>query len=186
MTQRTVRDSARAIRSVLVLALAVVVLGACSPASSREPATPTGPSPSRTADGSPGPTPVPTPAESAGSSAEPSGEPTQTDTAWGRIWDAIPASFPLPEGAIPSEPIGREASSAEFAVGAAPTDLTVFYHSVLSAAGYDPVSVQSPLEDGSQVIDAAGAGGCKARVTITPLSGVTHVTILYAATCPFR
>jgi hypothetical protein len=132
-----------------------------------------------------GPTPVPTPVESS-SSAAPSGEPTQTDTEWGRIWDALPPTFPVPQGATPSEPIGREATSGELAVGAAPTDVLTFFHGALAAAGFGTVSEQGPLEDGTWVVDATGAAGCKARVTVTPLSGVTHVSILFAAACPYR
>ena len=28
---------------------------------------------------------------------------TQTDTAWGRIWDRLPNSFPLPQGAVATD-----------------------------------------------------------------------------------
>jgi hypothetical protein len=183
MTRRA--RSPRAVPLLLIVGLAVASIGACGPASSGSPTSPPSPSPSPTPDASAGPTPVPTPVESS-STAAPSGEPTQTDTEWGRIWDALPASFPVPQGATPSESIGREASSAEFAVGAPPTDLTTWYRMLLAASGFGTVSAQGPLEDGTWVVDATGAEDCRARVTITPLSGVTHLSILFAAACPYR
>ena len=130
---------------------------------------------------------MPTPVDSAGQTSDTSPAAGQTDTPWGRIWDQLPAAFPEPSGAMPSEPIGRGASSAELAVGAAPNDVGGFYVTSLPGAGYPVVAQQGPLEDGSRVIDAAGAqAGCKLQVTITPLSGVTHVTIFFGASCPFR
>lgn len=130
-----------------------------------------------------GPTDVP------GTSAEPggsAGEPSQTDTDWGRIWDALPPTFPTPPDSMPSEPIGRGPSSGDLSVGAAPAEVAEFYDRALGEGGYVS-SVQGPLEDGSFVVDATGvAAGCQVQVTVTPLSGVTHVTILFGAACPFR
>jgi len=156
---------------------------ACSAVPSSSP----GESPDASPGSSGGPTAVPTPAGSPGPTSQASGEPGQTDTEWGRIWDALPAAFPQPIGASPSEPIGRGPSSAELAVGAGPSEVTAFYFEAFSNLGYPIVSEQGPLEDGSRVIAAAGGeAGCKVQVTVTPLSGVTHVTILFAAACPFR
>lgn len=124
-----------------------------------------------------------------GTSVEPSdypGQASQTETDWGRIWDALPASFPTPPGSVPSEPIGRGPSSAELAVGTSADEVAEFYEAGLGAAGYVS-SRQGPLEDGSYVFDSMSAvAGCELQVTVTPLSGLTHVTILFGAACPFR
>ena len=167
----------------VLVGLAVLLVWACGPV---PPGTP-GASPSGSPGSSSGPTAVLTPVGSPEPSGAPSDEPGQTDTEWGRIWDALPAGFPQPIGSGPSEPIGRGPSSAELAVGASPVDVTGFYAQALPHAGYGDVSTQGPLEDGTRTVDAAGGvAGCKVQVTVTPLSGVTHVTILFAAACPFR
>lgn len=167
--------------------VAATSLWACSAAPSNGPDASAGGSPGGSPGASSRPTAVPTPVGSAGQTIDPSPAGGQTDTAWGRIWDQLPAGFPEPSGATASEPIGRGASSAELAVGAAPNNLAGFYVTALPGAGYPIVAQQGPLEDGSRIIDAAGAeAGCKLQVTITPLSGVTHVTIFFGASCPFR
>ena len=167
----------------VLVGLAVLLVWACGPV---PPGTPSA-SPSGSPGSSSGPSAVPTPVGSPEPSGAPSAEPGQTDTEWGRIWDALPAGFPQPIGSVPSEPIGRGPSSAELAVGAGPSEATAFYFEALLNAGYPIVSEQGPLEDGSRVIDATGGEpGCKVQVTVTPLSGVTHITILFAAACPFR
>jgi len=167
----------------VLVGLAVLLVCACG-------LVPPG-TPSASPFGSPGsssdPTAVLTPIGSPEPSGAPSDEPSQTDTEWGRIWDALPAGFPQPIGSGPSEPMGRGPSSAELAVGASPVDVAAFYAEALGRAGYADVSTQGPLEDGTRTVDAAGGvAGCKVQVTVTPLSGVTHVTILFAAACPFR
>ena len=81
---------------------ASIVVGACSP---------TAPAPS------PSPTSVasaePSPASSNAASPEP--EVGQTDTDWGRIWDAVPADFPIYPGATPAEEAATGLVSATFA-----------------------------------------------------------------------
>src|SRR4029079_15915087 len=101
-------------RRPLLLAAIPLLLTACSvlydpPPPSGTPA-PTG--------GTPALTPVPggSTAPSAGASSAAVSPPTQTDTEWGRIWDGLPAGFPLPPGAVPTE-IGEGAASATLAVG---------------------------------------------------------------------
>ena len=165
-------------RHVLIVLIGLA-LAACSPAPSNGPNT----SPSRSpgSSASAGPTDVP------GTSTEPSADaslPTQTDTEWGRIWDAVPATFPRPPGSLDAEPIDRTATSADLSVPAGPDETVDFYEGSLAALGY-VWSSQGPAEDGSWVIDAGLGDECKVQVTVKPLSGVTHVTILYGAACPF-
>lgn len=157
--------------SALLLLVFGLALGACDAAPSNTP----------TSSPSTGPTDVP------GTSSEPSSEaslPTQTDTEWGRIWDAVPPIFPRPPGSLDAEPIERAATSADLSVPAGPDETVDFFEGTLASLGYR-VSSQGPAEDGSWVIDAGPGGDCKVQVTVKPLSGVTHVTILYGAACPF-
>ncbi len=176
-------DLALGRRTLVLVVFAAIALSACS---ALPPNGPSG-SPSGSPGSSGGPSAVPTPVGSPEPSGAPSDEPSQTDTEWGRIWDALPAGFPQPIGSVPSEPMGRGPSSAELAVGASPVDVAAFYAEALPRAGYADVATQGPLEDGTRTVDATGGGaGCKVQVTVTPLSGVTHVTILFAAACPFR
>ena len=144
------------------------------------PASPTG----NTAFG-PSLTPVPggpTP-ESPPSSSE---LPTQTDTEWGRIWDALPPSFPVPEGSVPTE-TGEGPVSATFAVGAAAEQAAEFVIAGLMRERYAIEGRSNPLEDGSVVIEAVGAASdCRVQVRLTPLSGTTHMVVMFGAGCPFE
>ena len=111
---------------------------------------------------------------------------TQTDTAWGRIWDALPPSFPLPQGAIPTEtrdgPI-----TASFAVGASGEQAADLVQRGLRAAGYSVEALSGPFEDGSFVVDAVGAvPDCRVQVRLTPLSGTTRMAVMFGAGCPFE
>jgi hypothetical protein len=160
--------------ALLLTTLVGLFLIACEPAPSNTPGgSPGSPGPSASA----GPTDVP--------GASSSGEAGQTDTEWGRIWDTLPANFPTPADAIDADPIDRGPTSGDFSIGAAPEDIKSFYDSALGTAGYVS-SVQGPLENGAYVLDSASmVAGCQVQVTITPLSGVTHVTVLFGAACPF-
>lgn len=116
---------------------------------------------------------------------EPSGTPTQTVTAWGRIWDAVPDSFPRLESSLPADSISGPVSAA-FVVGASPTDVTATMKRLLDSKGYS-TDQSGPLEDGSVVLDSTGAWeGCRVQTTVTPQSGTTLMTILYGADCPFE
>jgi hypothetical protein len=108
---------------------------------------------------------------------------TKTNTDWGRIWDALPPSFPVYPGATASTEIG-EPASGQFVV---PTDVataTTWTKSALDATGLR-TTVSGPLEDGSMTLDSTGAGGCAAKTTIARIGSVTTVTVLYGASCPF-
>jgi hypothetical protein len=116
---------------------------------------------------------------------EPSGTPTQTDTAWGRIWDAVPVSFPRLEASIPADSISGPVSAA-FVVGAGPADVTSTMKRLLDGEGYR-TDQSGPLEDGSFVLDSTGPWeGCRVQTTVTPQSGTTLMTIFYGADCPFE
>jgi hypothetical protein len=157
--------------TLLVLVLGLV-LSACDAALSHPPSS----SPSAA------PTDVP------GTSPEPSAEaslPTQTATEWGRIWDAVPASFPRPPGSLDAEPIERVATSADLSVDGDAEGIIEFYVTMLTPTEF-VLSTQGPLEDGSWVLDGRVPNSeCKVQVTATPLGGLTHVSILYGAGCPF-
>jgi hypothetical protein len=158
-------------RAVLLFAVSVVLV-ACGDARPPGSATPT----------AAGPTPVPT---VPGESASPSGPVSQTDTDWGRIWDALPAGFPVYPGSIPTETGLLGPASAEFAVGADPDSITTWLQASLEGAGYSTEALSGPLEDGSRVIESIADGGCRIETVVTPLSGTTHVTVRFGAACPF-
>lgn len=156
--------------------------------------------PTRTPDGTAGPAPgasepalTPNPTEPAltpvpGGTSEPapSGEVTQTDTAWGRIWDALPPSFPRYPGSIPTEAIDGPVSGS-FAIGAPAQEATAAMQAALELAGYSTVALSGPFEDGSLVIESSGeAPGCRIETRLTPLSGTVQMTVLFAAGCPFE
>jgi hypothetical protein len=108
----------------------------------------------------------------------------QTDTEWGRIWDALPAGFPVYPGSIPTETRAGPVS-AEFAVPAGPDTITTWLQASLEGAGYSTEALSGPLEDGSRVIESVADGGCRVETIVTPLSGTTHVTVRFGAACPF-
>ena len=123
-----------------------------------------------------GPTPSP---------IEPNGTPTQTDTAWGRIWDAVPASFPRVEASTPADSITGPVSAA-FVVDARAADVTGTMKRLLDSAGYR-TDQTGPLEDGIFVLDSTGtSAGCRVQTTLAPQSGTTLMTILFGAGCPFE
>ena len=111
--------------------------------------------------------------------------PTQTDTAWGRIWDAVPDSFPLPTGAEPATDPGGGPASGQVVVTAAASDVADEYVAGLHTAGWT-VNKDGPLEDGSVVVNATSAGECKAQVTVHSIGDASLVAILYGASCPFE
>ena len=164
-------QSRRGVR-IATLAAALLVGGGCGATVSPSPPTPPAPTPTSTRLAPP-PTknPVPLPA-------------TQTDTEWGRIWDALPASFPLPTGARPTQTGEGPASAILDVPGEAEATMTNL-RSALELAGFSLESLSGPLEDGSRILEALGEGACRAQVRIAPLGGTTIVTVLYGAACPF-
>ena len=127
-----------------------------------------------------------TPVPGGTTAVEPSGTPTQTDTAWGRIWDAVPVSFPRLEASLPADSVSGPVSAA-FVVGAGPADVTATMKRLLDGEGGYTTDQSGPLEDGSFVLDSTGPWeGCRVQTTVTPQSGTTLMTILYGAGCPFE
>ena len=162
---------------ILAIALALLAVS-CGPAA---------PSPvSATSSPQPAPSLTPVPGGSIAASASPVAvTQTNTDTEVGRIWDALPSSFPRIPGATPIEP-GGGATSGTFAVGTTVADAVATIRVDLTNLGYN-VDVGSPLEDGSVVLDAGGGEQpeCRIEVRFTPLSGTTTMAVLYGAACPF-
>ena len=125
------------------------------------------------------------------SDAAPTFEPppvTQTDTAWGRIWDALPPSFPVYPGAVESEEPGRgELVSATFSItDAAPDEIATALQSQLELATYSTEALSGPLEDGGFVIDSVGDAGCRIETTVTPAGGLTLIAVRFGADGPFE
>jgi hypothetical protein len=165
------RESALAL---LACGLVALVLIGCSTAPSNGPSS--APSPSAAAS----PTDVP---GSAGLSPSP-GEVSQTDTDWGRIWDAVPPTFPRPPGSSGAQPIGREPTSADLELEGDAAGVIEFYQTMLKPPNFE-TDKQGPLEDGSWVLNGfIPSSECQWQVTATPLGGLSHVSILYGAGCP--
>lgn len=177
------RTSAALIGGLLPLVLLALVACTAVPAASAPPtAAPTAtPAPSVAAAT---PSPLATSSAAPASQAPSAPTATQTDTAWGRIWDALPPSFPTYPGAQPA-PIGEGPASAMLQLPAQADVAADWTREALEAAGFTIAASNGPLEDGSYVIDATGDGTCMAQVSIAPMGGVTIATILLGADCPF-
>lgn len=161
--------------SLLSLAAGLALLGAgCGSAGTSSPSTR-----SSVAD----PTAVP------GGSATPALQPSiplpsTTETEFGRIWDALPPSFPKLPGQQPAE-TGAGPTSGSFAVNMPADAAAETLARALAQMGWT-IDVGSPLEDGTVVLDAGGVReGCAAEVRFTPLSGTVVMSVLYGAECPF-
>jgi hypothetical protein len=112
---------------------------------------------------------------------------TQTDTEWGRIWDAVPAGFPIYPGAVESEEASGAPVSAWFSVGETATDkIVTWLQQQLELATYSTVALSGPLEDGAFVIDSVGEAGCQLETTVKPAGGRTLIAVRYGAACPFE
>ena len=112
---------------------------------------------------------------------------TQTDTDWGRIWDALPASFPVYPDAVETEEAGAgEPVSATFSTAAAADELATWMQSRLELATFSTEALSGPLEDGSFVLDSVGDEGCRVQTSVAPAGALTIVTVRYGADCPFE
>jgi hypothetical protein len=76
--------------------------------------------------------------------------------------------------------------SAEFTVAANAAAVLDGLRSDLEAAGYGTVSQSGPLEDGSWTLESVGSAGCRVLTTVGLLGGLTHITVLFGAACPFN
>ena len=171
-------------RTILsILAMVSLIAAGCSASASVQPTRST----SAVASLSAGPSLTPVPGSSNADTPPPASEPpTQTDTEWGRIWDALPRSFPLPPNAVPTE-TGQGPASATLAVGASADQAAEQMQAGLKKAGYSIEALSGPSEDGSRVIDAVGSTPeCRVQVRLTPLSGTTSMVVMFGAGCPFQ
>jgi hypothetical protein len=140
--------------------------------------------------------PSPTPAAAVGTSAPaPTAVPTPTPvtlpsgpgevvTSWGPAWDSIPAWFPRPDHAEPTQ-TGGEPASAELDVpGSDGTTAAVveFYRTAMEVGNY-AYSVNGPLEDGSFTVDAGDPPDCHFRIDVAPLGAHTLVRVFYGLGC---
>jgi hypothetical protein len=157
-----------------MLLLAVLAVAGCSPS---EAGTPRPPS-SRAASTVTSPSPAP------GSTARTS-LPPQTDTEWGRIWDAVPSTFPVISGAEPATDTGDGAVSELLALQAPdPMVIAAFYRDALQGMGMI-VSLDGPLEDGSVTVSGTSGSGCAVQVGVRPAGSTNLISVLYGAGCPF-
>jgi hypothetical protein len=109
----------------------------------------------------------------------------QTDSDWGRIWDRLPATFPVYPGAAPAEEAQTGPVSAIFAIenGDAQT-IATWMRAELERAAFRTEALNGPLEDGSFVLDSAGDTGCRVEVAAAPLGDLTTLAVRYGAACP--
>jgi hypothetical protein len=165
------------------MVVGALLVAAC--AASSGPSAPTQPSLA------PGPSLTPPPSSEAtqrpatSASASQSGAVAgQTDTDWGRIWDTLPPSFPRYPGAKPSEPTGP--ASATLVIPSDVQTATSWMKAALDAGEWATI-IGGPLEDGSMALDSVGpADNCQVNTRIAKVGGLTIMTILYGASCPFR
>ena len=109
----------------------------------------------------------------------------QTDTDWGRIWEELPEAFPVFRGATPAEDAATDLVSATFAVeGADARAIAIWMQTELERAAYRTEALNGPFEDGSYILELAGADDCRIEVAVGPLGGLSRVTVRYGAACP--
>jgi hypothetical protein len=165
-------------RRRLPLSFAVaLVVAACGPAGSATS------SPTTASDA----TPAPTADAPASSGPSPSTAPAtdQTDSGWGRIWDTVPAGFPVFPGAKPADDATSEPASARFVVeGGDPLAIATWLQDALEQATFSTLGLNGPGEDGGYVVESAGEGDCRIQTTVAPLGSTTFISVLYGADCP--
>lgn len=175
------RGRFRALSLAVPLAVAVVGCGGPGPTPSAPPSS--NPTVPPSAESSPGSTEGPA-SPPPGASAGPS-LPTQSEASIGRIWDALPPSFPLPAGAEPTEIGEPEPASGVFAVEGSPAQVAGALRAELEARGFATAAATGPFEDGSYVVESAGPNGCRIRSTVRPMGDLTVLLVRYGAACPF-
>jgi hypothetical protein len=169
------RSAAGSVFPIVTITIAIVV-SACGATGTTQPAA----SSARSASG-----PTAVPGGAASQAVRPSiAPPTTTDTEFGKIYDALPPSFPKLLGQEPAE-TGAGPTSGSFAANMSVGDARRIIEVSLIAQGWT-VEVGSPLEDGTVVLEATAANaGCKTEVRFTPRSGTVIMSVLYGASCPF-
>ena len=167
------------VRALVALFAATGLLAACTGAASpaTAPATSShGPSASTPAQTLAAVTPAPSAALAA----------TVVTVAWGKIWDRVPSSFPLPSDAEPAQPADpvEGPSSGVFTTSFGVNEAAHGIEAGLTAAGWS-LGATTSGEDGSRDISAVGASpDCRSRVIVRPLGSVHFVTVYYGAGCP--
>jgi len=161
---------------LLAAVVSILLVGACNQ-------TATAPEVSGTTPNvSPGVSESPAPAASTAGAGLPAG---QTDSKWGRIWDDIPAMFPIYPGAVPAGEAQTGPISATFALdGGDARTIAAWIQTELERAAYRTEALNGPFEDGSFVLESTGAADCRIEVTVAPLGSLTTMTVRYGAACP--
>jgi hypothetical protein len=139
------------------------------------------------ADETPGTSaPTATPGDEATPTVDPNAPGQSEVEGWGPIWDALAPSYPVFEGAVPTDPEAGPVSAAFTVpnVTAAPRDIAQFYAEALDEAGYG-TGLDGPLEDGSFTVWSSDAAGCDSLVTVLPRGEESLITILFGAGCAF-
>lgn len=182
MDARARRRTPIVIAGAAMAVLTAVVLSACTSAA----ATPA-PTAAPTAAiatpvvATPAPTVAPSPTEAAAASGSPAGT---TPTDFGAIRDAVPPSFPLPPD-LQAADLPDGAFSGTYTTPTASGAVATAIAAGLEFTGWTAVTTSGPTEAGEVTIDATGPGtGCRTRVTVGTLGGLTVVKVLYGATCP--
>jgi hypothetical protein len=167
-------------RSIAVSALLSLVVGACG-FGAGAPSAP--PSPSPTATIAPPETERPIPTDTFNPSL-----PRQSESEWGPIWDAVPASYPIPDGAVPADADHGPVSGAYTVAKdvATPRAIGEFYRDAIEEDGFGGTGLDGPVEDGSFTVWSSNGYGCETRVTILPRGDESLITVLYGALCPFE
>jgi hypothetical protein len=112
--------------------------------------------------------------------------PSQTDTAWGRIWDALPPSFPLAPNSHIATDTGAGPSSGQLDVAATRDALVQFYRGAFRDAGYS-IGTDGPLEDGNVVVTATDGYQCRIQLSVRATGAQESMAmVLYGAGCPFE
>ncbi len=169
-----------------IFALTCLLLACSDPQASPRPssAEPSR-SPDATATAPTSPTATAAPSESA---SEPAPTPPgQTDTEFGRIWDALPAGFPIVPGSTPTE-TGAGPASAEFDAPGNVSAVATFLQGAMEGAAFSTESLSGPLEGGQFVLVSVGPDSteCRVQTTVAPAGDASIVTVLYGAACPFE
>lgn len=168
-----------AVGMLVALLLAACSNGSGTPSATAAPATslPSG----EVATAAPSEEPLPS------DDATPGPPPGQSETAWGRIWDDVPDSFPVPVDASVADPLQGPISGA-WTVPVADVDapaLVGYYRQALDELGWT-TAIDGPLEDGSYTVASANHQGCGTLTTILPRGDESLITVLFGAGCPFR
>ena len=162
---------------------AVLILAACGPTPTESPTASGAPSATASSDGA-----TAAPSASVEVSGAPASSPaadTQTDTTWGRIWDGVPAGFPIFPGSTVAGDTSPEPVSATYSVANDDTAvIATWMQAALENASFRTEALSGPLEDGSFALEMVGQGDCRVQVIVVPMGGLTFVTVRYGAACP--